>query len=164
MPQKGGYAKGNRQKGNQNRAKGYQKVTGKEKKVAKKSRKKKVSGPPPFAYPLLRHVEFKWRHLVHSVPHPHVCEECVLEQLEGRWLQHRPYPQDLSGSHLSARIASDWASRALASQAKPHREFESQAYRLILKTCRFFASQAKIAGFSQNACLAFSCDQANGFS
>ena len=36
----------------------------------------------------------------------------------------------LSGSHRSTRIASDLASRALASQAKPQRESESQAFRI----------------------------------
>ena len=38
--------------------------------------------------------------------------------------------RDLSGSHRSTRIASDLASRALASQAKPQRESESQAFRI----------------------------------
>ena len=68
--------------------------------------------------------------------------------------------QNLSGSHRSTRIASDLASRALASQAKPQRESESQAFRIArsLKTCRFFASQANIAGFSQTVFAAFSCD------
>ena len=37
---------------------------------------------------------------------------------------------ELSGSHRSNRIASDLASRALASQAKPQRESESQALRI----------------------------------
>ena len=36
----------------------------------------------------------------------------------------------LSGSHRSTHIASDLASRALASQAKPQRESESQAFRI----------------------------------
>ena len=35
---------------------------------------------------------------------------------------------DLSGSHRSTRIASDLALRALASQAKPQPESESQAF------------------------------------
>ena len=38
--------------------------------------------------------------------------------------------EDLSGSHRSTHIASDLASRALASQAKPQRESESQAIRI----------------------------------
>ena len=37
---------------------------------------------------------------------------------------------DLSGSHRSTHIASDLASRVLASQAKPQRESESQAFRI----------------------------------
>ena len=37
---------------------------------------------------------------------------------------------DLSGLHRSTHIASDLASRALASQAKPQRESESQAFRI----------------------------------
>ena len=36
----------------------------------------------------------------------------------------------LSGSHRSTHIASDLASRLLASQAKPQRESESQAFRI----------------------------------
>ena len=36
----------------------------------------------------------------------------------------------LSGSHRSTHIASDLASRVLASQAKPQRESESQAFRI----------------------------------
>ena len=36
----------------------------------------------------------------------------------------------LSGSHRSTRIASDLASQALASQAKPQQESESQAFRI----------------------------------
>ena len=40
-----------------------------------------------------------------------------------------PDPPVLSGSHRSTHIASDLASRALASQAKPQRESESQAFR-----------------------------------
>ena len=50
----------------------------------------------------------------------------------------------LSGSHRSTRIASDLASRALASQAKPQRESESQAFRIaqILKHMPIF----RIAG------------------
>ena len=36
----------------------------------------------------------------------------------------------LSGSHRSTQIASDLASRTLASQAKPQRESESQAFRI----------------------------------
>ena len=40
------------------------------------------------------------------------------------------YMQRLSGSHRSTRIASDLASQALASQAKPQRESESQAFRI----------------------------------
>ena len=39
-------------------------------------------------------------------------------------------PKFLSGSHRSTQIASDLASRALASQAKPQREYESQAFRI----------------------------------
>ena len=34
------------------------------------------------------------------------------------------------GSHRSTHIASDLASRVLASQAKPQRESESQAFRI----------------------------------
>ena len=40
------------------------------------------------------------------------------------------YGFGLSGSHRSTHIASDLASRALASQAKPQRESESQAFRI----------------------------------
>ena len=36
----------------------------------------------------------------------------------------------LSGSHRSTHLASDLASRVLASQAKPQRESESQAFRI----------------------------------
>ena len=36
----------------------------------------------------------------------------------------------LSGSHRSTHIASDLASRVLASQARPQRESESQAFRI----------------------------------
>ena len=74
----------------------------------------------------------------------------------------------LSGSHRLTRIASDFASRALASQAKLQRESESQAFRIArsLQTCRFFASQPNIAGFSQGFFCYFlvTSDQANGFS
>ena len=49
---------GNILKGNQIREKGYQKVTENEKKVTKKRPRKNVSGLRPFAYPLLRHVEY----------------------------------------------------------------------------------------------------------
>ena len=47
----------------------------------------------------------------------------------GSWT---PAPKivDLSGSHRSTHITSDLASRVLASQAKPQRESESQAFRI----------------------------------
>ena len=67
----------------------------------------------------------------------------------------------LSGSHRSAtHIASDLASRVLASQTNrsgsPNRRHFTS---LDLKNqCRFFVSQANIAGFSQALFLAFSCD------
>ena len=62
----------------------------------------------------------------------------------------------LSGSHRSTRIASNLASRALASQAKPQQESESQAFHsLDLKKQPIFASQANIAGFSQDVLLFF---------
>ena len=41
-----------------------------------------------------------------------------------------PQTLELSGSHRLTHIASDLASRALASQAKPQRESESQAFRI----------------------------------
>ena len=44
--------------------------------------------------------------------------------------QTLPFRPRLSGSHRSTHIASDLVSRALASQAKPQRESESQAFRI----------------------------------
>ena len=54
------------------------------------------------------------------------------------------HTMDLSGSHRSTHIASDLASRALASQAKLQRESESRAFRIARsrEACRFF----RIAG------------------
>ena len=65
----------------------------------------------------------------------------------------------LSGSHRSTRIASDLASRALASQAKPQRESKSQAFRIaILKNTLIF----RIAGQHRRIFAGFfsciSCD------
>ena len=79
---------------------------------------------------------------------------------EGSSLGFSLHQVELSGSHRSTHIASDLASRVLASQAKPQRESESQAFRIArsLKTPRFFASQANIAEVSQAFFLAFSCD------
>ena len=45
------------QLGPRKKKKGYQKATENEKKVTKKWPKKNVSGLPPFAYPLLQHVD-----------------------------------------------------------------------------------------------------------
>ena len=61
---------------------------------------------------------------------------------------------------LSSKPKEDKVSRALASQAKPQRESESQGFRIARswKTPRFFASQANIAGFSRAFFLAFSCN------
>ena len=66
----------------------------------------------------------------------------------------------LSGSHRSTHIASDLASRALASHARLQRESESQAFCIARsqRTRRFFASQANIEGFSQKVFLACCCD------
>ena len=44
----------------------------------------------------------------------------------------------LSGSHRSTHIASDLVSRALASQAKPQRESELQAFRIARPTSQDF--------------------------
>ena len=58
VPQKGVVKKGIGKKVTKNeREKGYRKVTENEKKVIEKWPTKRVSGPTPFAYPLLRHVE-----------------------------------------------------------------------------------------------------------
>ena len=63
----------------------------------------------------------------------------------------------LSGSHRSTLIASDLASRRWHCK-----QSESRACRIArsLNTCRFFASQANIAGFSQDV----NSKQAKGFS
>ena len=61
--------------------------------------------------------------------------------------------------HRSTHNASDFASRVLASQARPQRESESQAFRIarsfFLNQCRFFASQDFRGRFSWH--LLYSC-------
>ena len=66
-------------------------------------------------------------------------------------LRHAQILLALSNSHCSTHIASDLASQALASQARPQRESESQASYIARyqSTRRHFAPQANIAGFSQ---------------
>ena len=62
------------------------------------------------------------------------CNFAVISQLRGglpaRDALLASYYHTLSGSHRLTHIASDLASRALASQAKPQRESESQAFRI----------------------------------
>ena len=68
---------------------------------------------------------------------------------------------ELSGSHRSTHIASDLAPRVLASQAKPQRESESQAFR-VARSSKFMPI-FRIAGqhrriFAGLFFLGFSCD------
>ena len=66
----------------------------------------------------------------------------------------------LSGSHRSTHIASDLASRVLASQAKPQRESELQTFRIArsLKNTPMFRIAGQHRRISQAFFLAFSCD------
>ena len=66
---------------------------------------------------------------------------------------------DLSGSHRSARIDSDFSSWALASQAKPQRESESQAFRIaILKCTPKFHIASQHRRIFAGVLVSFSCD------
>ena len=66
----------------------------------------------------------------------------------------------LSGSHRSTHIASDFgiAGARITGQTTAGVRIAGISHRSILKTPRFFASQANIAGFSQGLFLAVSCD------
>ena len=52
------------------------------------------------------------------------------ELVAKRFPRFSSFSLELSGSHRSTHIASDLASQVLASQAKPQRESESQAFRI----------------------------------
>ena len=73
-----------------------------------------------------------WKSAIRESPGPPGPKSRKKSQNGSFWgsLKINQQSDGLSGSHRSTRIASDLASRALASQAKPQRESESQAFRI----------------------------------